>query len=114
MYSGTFVSDLYNGKAKIEKTMYLVEFLGDLPRYLGFDAAVANTLEDAIRSAEKWASKPDPEDDRILVWEILPSGHKKVVWHFSGWHWDSDEFGLDQGKYLGHEKSLYEECIEEY
>lgn len=34
---------------------------------------------------------PDPEDDRILVWEVLPSGHRKTVWGFYGWHWPSAE-----------------------
>ena len=50
----------------------------------------------------------DTEDNRITITEIN-GGIKKVVWHFSGWHWDSEEFGIPQGKLLGHQKSLYEE-----
>ena len=50
---------------------------------------------------------PDPEDDRILIWEILPTCHKKVVWHFSGWHWNAEEFGLDHGTLPGDAHCLY-------
>lgn len=46
----------------------------------------------------------DPEDNRITI-----KKDGKVIWHFSGWHWDGDEFGIPQGKLLGHTKSLYEE-----
>src|SRR3546814_19185028 len=34
-------------------------------------------------------STPDPEDDKILIWEVLPTGHRKVVWGFFGWHHSS-------------------------
>jgi len=51
---------------------------------------------------------PDPEDDRILIWEIQNNGKNKVVWHFSGWHWDAGEFSLPQGTLPGDNKSLYE------
>src|SRR3546814_1537091 len=34
-------------------------------------------------------STPDPEDDKILLWEVLPTGHRKVVWGFFGWHHSS-------------------------
>jgi hypothetical protein len=62
---------------------------------------------------------PDPEDDRIVVWEVLDTGHKKPIWHFSGWHWDPDAHDLfehpePQGKLPGHSKSLYEEVMEDY
>ncbi len=50
---------------------------------------------------------PDPEDDRILIWEAQPDGSEKVVWHFSGWHWNTDEFGLPQGTLPGDDKPLY-------
>jgi len=46
-------------------------------------------------------STPDPEDDQILIWEILPSGHRKVVWKFIGWHHDGDA-------HVCHNSSLYE------
>jgi hypothetical protein len=103
---------IYSGALHIE-IIYIVELLGDLPRYLNFNMIRAGSFDEALALAEKWAPNPDPEDDRILIWEVLPSGHKKVIWHFSGWHWIQDEFG-EQGKYKGHEKSLYEECMERY
>ena len=55
---------------------------------------------------------PDPEDDRILIWEITNDGHSRVIWHFSGWHWCFDcsdlvEGGLPQGKLPNAAESLY-------
>jgi len=95
-----------------EKTDYIVELLGDLARDSEEDGRKDiqsfSSLEEAllyIRNEIKWA---DPEDDRILVWEVLPSGHKKVMWHFSGWHWNADEFHeLDQGVLPGDEQPFY-------
>lgn len=106
---------------------YIMQGFGDLddPTYNdGYKAGLHNPLEfESLAAAlwflETWAVeisdgekelKLDPEDDRVLIWEVLPDGHRKVVWHFSGWHWDADEFGLPQGKFLGHKKSVYEEC----
>lgn len=104
---------------------YMIELLGDL-RGKHF----RSTIEEALRFIEQKVCAPevdeedertryqgpDIEDDRILVWEVQPNGNKKVVWHFSGWHWASYEddpgdeaYGLEQGKLLGHEKTLYEE-----
>lgn len=91
---------------------YTVEQLGDL---LGEDTF--NTFDEALDFVAKITKdeesetghSTDPEDNRILIWEVLDTGHKKVVWHFSGWHWDENEFDLPQGKLRGHEKSLYEE-----
>ena len=109
------INKIYNGTANLPNTVYIVEFLGDLERTctLNFDRALADTFDQALELAERWAPDPDPEDDRILIWEVLPSGHKKVVWHFSGWHWMEQEYG-EQGKYKGHEKRVYEEMIEDY
>lgn len=52
---------------------------------------------------------PDPEDDSILVWEVLPSGHRKTVWGFYGWHWPSaEEHSVHSNCALpGDEESLY-------
>ncbi len=57
---------------------------------------------------------PCPEHDQILVWEVLPSGHRKIVWHFSGWHYNPDYYTtLPQGKLPGDEMSLYgRACLE--
>lgn len=75
-----------------------------------------SSLEEALDWIESHVF-PDPEDDRIVIWEVLDSGHRKVVWHFSGWHWDSnggDLVGgpLAQGKLRGHSKSYYDEVME--
>lgn len=100
----------FNGKSGIsDVTAYIVERLGDidgLSRHGSLDDALAalakefGLLEDGIRDI-------DTEDNRLLVWEVLPSGHKKVVWHFSGDHWNADEFDLEQGSLPGDDKSLY-------
>jgi len=115
-----YVEDRLGGKPS-DKTEYIIERLGDIE-----GLTIHNSLEEALQQLEKeypitkdedgnlYRETPDPEDDRILIWEVLPSGHKKVVWHFSGWHWDSDEFyGLEQGKLPNDEKSLYEIAMED-
>lgn len=97
------------------ETLYVVERLGDLERdhphatlsgHQSLDEALAQ-IGAEFSAHEDGARGPDPEDDRVLVWEILPSGHKKVVWHFSGWHWDAEEFGLPQGTLPGDADDLY-------
>lgn len=108
------------------KTLYVIERLGDIS-----GETTHESLKDALDFLEKeypkelqqpdmWTSfteptmvrkTPDPEDDRILIWEVLVSGHKKVVWHFSGWHWDSEEFDVGQGSLPGDERSLYDEAM---
>lgn len=54
---------------------------------------------------------PDPEDDRITVSEIRDDGSMIVVWHFSGWHFDAEEFGIPQGCLPGDNISLYEKTL---
>ncbi|ABU96853.1 hypothetical protein P23p20 [Thermus phage P23-45] len=57
---------------------------------------------------------PCPEHGRILVWEVLPSGHRKVVWHFSGWHFTPEAYTtLDQGVLPGDAKSLYSRAMDD-
>ena len=99
---------LLAGKTGIaDETVYVIERLGDVEGdtvHESRDAALAYlALEYPIEMQSDFGdeigegrSTPDPEDDRILVWEILPTGHKKVVEHFSGWHWNADEFGIEQ------------------
>lgn len=57
---------------------------------------------------------PDPEDDRIVVWEINPGEKMIPVWTFCGWHWSSDDLGLGQGTLPGDDKSLYEIAMGDY
>ena len=115
---------------------YTVQGYGDLasPQYDGgLKSGIHNpigfeTLDDALLWLKAWASEKDTdpkeggsryskidlEDDRILIREFLDSGHSKVVWHFSGWHWNNDEFGLPQGTFPGDTKSVYAILSEEY
>jgi hypothetical protein len=90
---------------------YVIERRGDIAGVTlhdSLDGALAALATEYPIDPETGArSTPDPEDDRILIWEVLPSGHRKVVWHFSGWHWDAEEFGLDQGALPGDNLPLY-------
>jgi hypothetical protein len=96
---------------------YIVEQFGDIHgknEFKTFDEAL-----DFIDTLTKYLASEfedpainnfcDPEDNRITISEVLDTGHSKVVWHFSGWHWDENEFDLPQGKLKGHNLSLYEE-----
>ena len=77
------------------------------------------TLEEALWWLDLWGvtEKFDCEDDRIVVWEALPSGHRKPVWHCSGWHWNFDEVDgikLEQGALNDDEESLYSRLMRDY
>jgi hypothetical protein len=51
---------------------------------------------------------PDPEDDKIEVWEYdTEKKTSKIVWGFWGWHWTMPD-DMEQGRMPGHSKSLYE------
>jgi len=96
-----------------DSTRYVIERLGDIRGetiHGSFDDAIKQICREYPISADEDGEvrrrTPDQEDDRILIWEILPSGHRKVVWHFSGWHWDGEEYG-DQGALPGDANSLY-------
>ena len=104
-----YILERLSGKTS-GKTEYVVERLGDITGLSLHDnleqALVQIESECPMDDGERIA--PDPEDDRILVWEVLPGGHKKVVWHFSGWHWDSSEFyELEQGSLPSDPRNLY-------
>lgn len=57
--------------------------------------------------ADDYQQTPDPEDDKILIWEVLPEGHRKIVWGFFGWHHSADDHECGQGSLPGHCESLY-------
>jgi hypothetical protein len=113
--------------------VYVVQMLGDLPRGKFAPFYPFHTLEDALGFLRsEWGDQttggfsdeeliwdtPDPEDDRIVIWEVAPP-YMRAVWHFSGWHWEydaSDLVGgpLEQGVLPGHDRSLYELAMEGY
>lgn len=73
------------------------------------------TLNQALKHLKRLYKDDYPcaEHDQILIWEVLPSGHRKVVWHFSGWHYDPDEYTLlPQGKLPGDTMSLYDRAAD--
>ncbi len=120
-------------------THYEMQGYGDLadPTYNGgYKAGLHNpltfpSLDAALEFLESWAnytetetdengkateyvsSLLDPEDDKVEIHEV--NGKKrKLVWIMFGWHYDMWHCGVDQGHYLGHAKSVYEELMEDY
>lgn len=90
---------------------FAVQLFGDIGEGLVF---FGHSLEKALEWIAENASHPDIEDDRILVWQMQEGEEKKLVWHFSGWHFaheveDICPSGLPQGCLLGHTESLYSE-----
>lgn len=92
-----------------DETVFIVERLGDidgLTKHASLDAALAHLSGEFVITEDGFRDI-DTEDDRLLIWEVLPTGHKKVVWQFSGDHWRGDEFELEQGTLPGDDKPLY-------
>lgn len=83
---------------------YLVERQGRSTDELGFA-----TIEEAYACLALWPF--DPEDDRFLLWDVLPSGHRKVIWHCSGWSWDQSAWNLPQGCLPGQTQSIYDQAM---
>lgn len=78
-----------------------------------------HSLLAALAWLEIWGlvDKFDPEDDRVVIWEISKSGHRKAVWHASGWHWPFDEVDdqkIEQGALTAHSESVYSEAMKDY
>lgn len=116
--------------------LYILVCYGDIPHlrphmagmyaFPTLDAAL-NVVEGEFTRREKivgepdgeFVSLPDPEDDRIVIYAATANEPLKVVWHFSGWHWDGDAADLvggplKQGKLPNYDKSLYDICMEDY
>jgi hypothetical protein len=120
-------------------THYEMQGYGDLadPEYNGgYKKGLHNplpfpSLTEAVWYLEKWAnytetdnedgepvnvglhSLLDPEDDKVEIHEV--NGKKrKLVWIMFGWHYDMWHCGVEQGKFIGHAKSVYEEIMEDY
>lgn len=97
-------------------------FAFDLTSHASLDAALGiiaaeyptEDQDDGCGGTETIRQTPDPEDDMILVWEILPSGHRKVVWGFFGWHHSADDFACGQGTLPGDDEPLSAIAMREY
>ncbi len=57
---------------------------------------------------------PDPEDDKITIWEVTPEGFRRPVWLFAGWHHSADDYACGQGKLPGDEEDLYSIACRDY
>ncbi len=89
---------------------YVVQQFGDIRGEDEF-----GSLEEALRFVDQITKNEDgvgnycdPEDNRITITK-KEGDLETVVWHFSGWHWNENDFGIPQGKLLGRERSLYDE-----
>src|SRR5437016_4716182 len=111
-------------------SVFILEFNGDLPvnrpecrvpyAFYSLEDALAKVRDLFVKPGrdefEEYdlTTLPDPEDDRIVVYEANPeTSNVKAVWAFCGWHWDITEFELEQGKLPGMDKSLYALAMEE-
>lgn len=122
------IADLKRGKPHDRPhPLYLIECDGDMHSASGdfvFDATVHDSLDAALATIAAEYPRtpgtsshpdadadlpptPDQEDDRIIVWEILPTGHSRAVWGFFGYHWSADEFHCGQGTLPGDDVDLY-------
>lgn len=120
---------------------YEIRFYGDLKgqsvSYSSLEDALNNLsrewgwigqheIKDSYGNTIGYTAKftPDPEDDRVVVWEHKAGYESVAVWHFSGWHWSFDAEDLpggplDQGVLptdipFYKEKALYTIAMEEY
>lgn len=69
-------------------------------------------LEDGTTFRKR--STPDPEDDKIEIYEVLPSGHSKPVWGFYGWHYSTENSPVGQCSLPGDSEDLYTLAVRDY
>lgn len=117
-------------------SVFVLDFYGDLPtkRPDCREPLVFHTLEaakdkifemfvqdnpDAPAGAINLQLLPDPEDDRILVYEANPdTGRVLVRWCMNGWHWPNDDMpGMKESNDIlvknGRSLSLYDLAMQE-
>lgn len=107
--------------------IYVATFHGDIGE---LPPIAAHTLEEClflIRKTHDYGKRqsndgfrtneyitPDPEDDKIEVWEFDPQTHKgRVICGFFGWHWTRPE-GAFEMILPGNDKSLMDLAMEDY
>lgn len=111
-------------------SVFILDFFGDLPTtrpdcrepmcFSTLEATKRKIYEmfiqddlDAPHDLVNQDLLPDPEDDRIIVWEANPETGKLVVrWAFNGWHWPHDDMpGMEEAddklEINGKDLSLY-------
>lgn len=102
-----------------QATTYVAEYKGAILDYRLKHSNPTAWLHASLDEALAWIAESfeGPErhsdlqpEDRILVWEVLPTGHKKVVWHASGERYDRAAQPIPQGALPGHETSLRREA----
>lgn len=118
--------------------MYLVEYNGDIERgrpvWEGQDYVfkrwiaqngVFNTLDETLDAIAQdfplvnddgvpVRQTPDPEDDRIVVWELETGKKKTPVVAFVGWHWSMTDLpGAIDMTLPGDEMTLYDIAMED-
>jgi hypothetical protein len=97
-------SMIYLGKQEPNCYCYLVEYrknssLEDL--YL-----LNGIYIDCLDWIKEKFGYPCPECEQILLWEVFPQGHRKLIWHFSGWKYDIVNMP-EQGSYNNEFESVY-------
>lgn len=114
--------DIFHGQPhRGPGNLYYIEFCGEVERqhkaslHNDFDEALArleqlyplrHEAEDGFGEVFTFRETPDPDEDQILIWEILPSGHRKVIWHYSGTHLQKKHM-IPQGRLPGDSEDLY-------
>ena len=114
--------ELYYGKSHAgPDPLYYIEYCGDVRHrhapslHKTMDAALEELeriyplreeAEDGVGEVFTFRETPDPEADQIIMWEILPSGHRRIVWHFTGFH-EQEEGMSPQGRLPGDNEDLY-------
>jgi hypothetical protein len=110
--------------ARINHFDYEIEGFGDLiGDYNGGYKRLPRRRLHSLRAALAWleiwglTDKFDPEDDRVVIWEMDLTGRRKPVWHASGWHWPYDEVDghkIEQGALNAYSKSVYSDAMKDY
>lgn len=113
LYLVNYYGDIESGKKVWEGPLISWEANGKSFRSLD-DALIAIATDFPLAYDERvdeapHRETPDPEDDRIVVWELDEGKAMKAVWAFCGWHWTLDELNLkEQGWLPGDKHSLYD------
>ncbi|MDE1867794.1 MAG: hypothetical protein KGI08_08825, partial [Thaumarchaeota archaeon] len=114
-YVATFHGDLDGEYPPIVATS-LDELLKDIQELTEYGKSVVvpeETYEGKTYPEYTQWTTPDPEDDKIEIWEFdTENKSAKLVTGFFGWHWQIPE-GVEQMKMPGNDKSLYELAMEE-